>query len=199
MQPPHSKVWHRKAPLAPPTKLIRAEMEVGAILGLIGSATAIVKAVYMTSSGLNDVLNALRNADKNITRLAAQLELFGVTIEELTIWLKQNPTLSSRLERAIRLSLNSCEVVISDLKECVTRVKPSKGETRSGFMKKVRLLWNENAIMEHERMLSTQFQMFTVIIGLKGLYVTLESRHLFKSCRSNAGPVMQDAHPMWIL
>jgi hypothetical protein len=144
-------------------------MEVVAILGLIGTCGSVAKVILDASSGLNHIIGSLQNANKNIIHLAAQLDLFSATVEELHTWLKQKPQLAPSLERTIRSSLSACQIIVSDIEEHVRSISPATDQGNASLVKKIKVLWKEDTMKEHERMLSTQFQAFSLIIGLKAL------------------------------
>jgi hypothetical protein len=60
---------------------------------------------------------------------------------------------------------------MSDVGDHVQRIQPGVGQSESTFRKKVRALWNEKTMQEHERILSTQIQAFTLIVSLQRRYV----------------------------
>jgi hypothetical protein len=103
------------------------------------------------------------------SRLAVQLDLFAAVVQKLHEWLAGNPEMPISLKRTFSLSLNSCGVIISGIEDHVKKVAPRNDETKISLARKLRLLWNEDAMKEHERMVANQFQAFNLLLTLTHL------------------------------
>jgi hypothetical protein len=141
-------------------------MDPASILALVGTCLAITTKIASATSGLKDIISGLQSADQNISRLAAQLELFGSTVEELHTWLKGDPAVQPCLRQTIIKSLKWCSVVVSEIEGQVKKVAPRDGETKVRFAGKIRLLWNERALKKREDMIANQLQTFSLLLTL---------------------------------
>jgi ABC-type transporter Mla subunit MlaD len=141
-------------------------MDPVSIVGLVGSCLAIGGNIVSVITGLQQIVKAFKEADKNIAQLSTQLDLFNATIEQLRIWLNDNRSLSSSLRNTMKTAFENCDVIVSDIEERVQAVQRQPGESESSFGRKVKHLWNDNAIKEHERMINNQLVAFTLLIQM---------------------------------
>jgi hypothetical protein len=135
-------------------------------ISLLGVCAAIAGRVASTVMAMNGLVSDLRNADRSISRLAAQLSLFNATIEQLHEWLGRAAALSQNLQRTLHLALAACSDIVSDIEEYVAKVQPRPGEQAAGLADRLRYIWNEKMIVEQERRLATQFQALDLFIRL---------------------------------
>lgn len=139
-------------------------MDPVSIVGLVGSCIAIGGKVVSITAGLQQIIKAFKEADKNIARLSTQLGLFNVTIEEIRIWLDRNQSLSSSFRKTMKTAFENCDVIVSDIEKRVQDVQPQLGESESSFGRKLKHMWNDNAIKEDERMIINQLVAFNTVI-----------------------------------
>jgi len=149
--------------------IFTATIEPISILSLVGTCLTVGTKAFDVSRGLHDIITALSNSDKDIARLSNQVDLFSCAITQLRAWLAQDPSLSSHLRETLSQSLEHAIIVFLDIEKYVIQVIPKPGEATVGFRRRVRHLWNENAIKEHERMINTQFQAFNLLASLAQL------------------------------
>jgi ABC-type transporter Mla subunit MlaD len=118
------------------------------IVGLVGSCLAIGGNIVSVTTGLQQIVKAFKEADKNIAQLSNQLDLFNATIEQLRIWLNDNRSLSSSLRNTMKTAFENCDVIVSNIEERMQAVQRQPGESELSFGRKVTHLWNDNAIKE---------------------------------------------------
>jgi len=136
-------------------------MEPISIISLVVTCTAIATKLVTIIKSLN---NIVAKTDRSAARLAAQLRLFGATVNQLQQWLNKGTAISTGLKATMQLSLQSCTGIITDIDEHVNRVMLPTGGV--GAIGKARHHWDGKTIQEYERMLATQFQAFDLLIRL---------------------------------
>ena len=141
-------------------------MDPVSIIGLVGSCVAIGDKIGSITTGLQQIVKAFKEADKNIPHLSTQLGMFNVEIEQFRIWLDKNRSLSSSFRKTMKTAFENCEVILSEIEERVQAVQPQPGELESSFVQKVKHLCNDNAIKEYERMITNQFLAFHTVVQM---------------------------------
>ena len=139
---------------------------------LLGTCTAVAGRVATAVLALNGLISKFSKADRNISRLGAQLNLFHATVEQLRQWLQKATVLSDTLKHTIQQSLHACDDVIADIDEHVWKIQPKPGEEGVRFYNRIRHIWDEATILEQERRLTTQFQALDLFIRVLQLYVS---------------------------
>ncbi|CAJ2505259.1 Uu.00g126530.m01.CDS01 [Anthostomella pinea] len=144
-------------------------MDPASIIGLTGSCLRLLTKVVLTSRQLNDVVKAIKNADKTIVHLAAQLQLLEAVLSQLECWLKQRQDMAPKLAQTLRKSLAASAIILEDINKHLQGVKPKSGEDSTTFGRKILLKWNQTELEEHGRMISDQFQAYALLVSIVNL------------------------------
>jgi hypothetical protein len=138
-------------------------------LGLVASCLSIANGLRATTDGIKKLIRFMQHGDKNLVHLVSQLELFEATIDELYTWFESKPKLSPSLSRTIRSCLNSCEIIVQDIGEHVVMVSPAMKGSSSKFKRNFTMLWKDDMIKEHQRLIQIQFSAMSLIVGLRAM------------------------------
>jgi hypothetical protein len=139
-----------------------------AIVSLIGTCTSIATRVLATMRDLDELITKIKNIDKAASQLAAQLKLFSGAVTQLQQWIGRATAISNTVRDTLRSALSACDEIVAEIEDHVKRMMPREG-SRIGFLETFRALWNERTVQDHIRMLTTQFQTFSLFIQLLGL------------------------------
>jgi len=131
---------------------------------LLGTCTALAGRVALTAVALHRLISTFKNADRDISRLGTQLNLFNATIEQLRQWLDRASVPSDNLRQTIHSALAACDDIVADIEEHVGKAQPKPGEEGLGLLNRVRYIWDERTVVEQERRLATQFQIIDFLI-----------------------------------
>ncbi|ETS79432.1 hypothetical protein PFICI_09285 [Pestalotiopsis fici W106-1] len=135
-------------------------------IGLASSCLGIITKIVSMGKQLDTFVKDFRSAPKDIIRLSEQLSIFREVLAQLEAWLKQRPDISLSMSGTVRKSLTECAIIIEDIHSHVLSVSPKPGEDSIGFWRRIRHLWAEDHVKEHERMISSQFHIFTLLVSL---------------------------------
>lgn len=147
-------------------------MDPASVLGIASACLGLALKIVSTGKDLADIVSELRGADKTISQLAIQIDLIGFAVTELQQWLKRDPSVSRQGKLSLNSAIESCNTIVSEIKEHVRKVRPKPGEETSKFGQRVRLLWNEKSITNQKEMLSHTLQAFQLILAVTQLYVS---------------------------
>ncbi|KAM6511135.1 hypothetical protein FALCPG4_016137 [Fusarium falciforme] len=142
-------------------------MEPAGIVGLVASCVGLGARAVASAKELDDFITSYRAANKSVAKLANQLRLFAVSIEQLEKLLDGQPTVSDQLKDTIRSSMRDCDDIIGDLEEHVKKViSSSDGSKGLAFTSKIRLLWSQSSVGKEEQTLHRQLQTVMLLISL---------------------------------
>lgn len=137
-------------------------MDPATIVGLTASCFTIGQKFVSVTIGLQGLVRDFKDADKNISRLTTQLNIFQATIDQFRIWLDGNPSLSSSI-RDMKTAFEQCDVVLSDLEKRVQAVQPRPGDSKTSLINRLKHTYHKNLIQEAETMINNQFTAFNNI------------------------------------
>ncbi|KAM0417067.1 hypothetical protein ACHAPT_012905 [Fusarium lateritium] len=142
-------------------------MEPVGIVGLVASCVGLTARAVASAKELDDFIQCYRAANKSVAKLAHQLRLFAVSVEQLEKLMDGQPTMSDRLKDTVRSSLQDCDDIIGDLEEHVQKVV-SNGDGSKGlaFASKIRLLWSQGSVGKEEQTLHRQLQTVMLLVNL---------------------------------
>ncbi|RSL57429.1 hypothetical protein CEP53_006459 [Fusarium sp. AF-6] len=142
-------------------------MEPAGIVGLVASCVGLAARAVASAKELDDFITSYRAANKSVAKLANQLRLFAVSVEQLEKLLDGQPTVSDQLKDTIRSSMRDCDDIIRDLEEHVRKVITSNdGSKGLAFTSKIRLLWSQSSVGKEEQTLHRQLQTVMLLISL---------------------------------
>jgi hypothetical protein len=134
------------------------------IVTLVGSCTAIAQRLAATLVDLNDLRGRYKNVEQSIVMLSSQVALTNATISQLREWLEKPMPKSSQVNTELQSSLDACELVVSGIQDHISRVKVNSASGKLRFTGRIRHLWDENTVKEHERKLNSQFQVLILFL-----------------------------------
>ncbi|KAL6355318.1 hypothetical protein LRP88_10904 [Fusarium phalaenopsidis] len=142
-------------------------MEPAGIVGLVASCVGLGARAVASAKELDDFITSYRAANKSVAKLANQLRLFAVSVEQLEKLLDGQPTVSDQLKNTIRSSMRDCDDIIGDLEEHVKKViSSSDGSKGLALTSKIRLLWSQSSVGKEEQTLHRQLQTVMLLISL---------------------------------
>ncbi|KAK5554011.1 hypothetical protein LTR46_008118 [Exophiala xenobiotica] len=135
-----------------------------AILGLVGSVSGIVSSISRTIKDLNDIRAKFSSTDVNIRLLIAELSTIKSALTQIHDWAAYNLTekQEQRVGDSLETTLDGCGLAMEILAEDVAEILRidilghNGMVPRLGFRRKAQLIWNGNAIKDHQDRLSRQ-------------------------------------------
>ncbi|KAK3312345.1 hypothetical protein B0H66DRAFT_608614 [Apodospora peruviana] len=97
--------------------------------------------------------------------------LFGESLTQMRSFLEREPAVSASLRRAIKGSIDDCNIVPGDLDEHIAQVRPQAAAKKSsslslpGFGRKIKYMWSAGTVEKQEARLHSQVQTVMLLIN----------------------------------
>lgn len=136
------------------------------IVSLVATSVGLASRAVSTAQELDEFITNYRSADKSVSKLAHQLRVFAVTVDQLDELLDANAIVSDNLKGAITFALQDCDDVLKELEEHIHKVvSRNDGAKGLSFTGKMKLLWSQGAVAKEEERLHAQLQTLLLLTG----------------------------------
>ncbi|KAH0565605.1 hypothetical protein GP486_000993 [Trichoglossum hirsutum] len=142
-------------------------MDPVSILGVIGASSTIVARIAATVHSLNEVRRRFHEADITIGLLISELTTVKAAVIQIGDWAKYNfagGPIQADLGITFQESLEGCSIAMQVLNDEVQDVLGDMSPEDPGFQVRMRYVWNEPIIREHQQRLHTQVGALQLLI-----------------------------------
>ncbi|KAM5344422.1 hypothetical protein ACJ41O_012958 [Fusarium nematophilum] len=142
-------------------------MEPVGVVGLVASCVGLAARAVQSARELDDFIKSYRGADRSVSKLATQLRVFALTIDELEKLLDGSTIVSDALRETIRSSIQDWGDILGELEEHVQKVVVrSDGSKGLPFAAKIRVLWSQGLVAKEEQTLNRQLQLMMLLMDI---------------------------------
>ena len=130
-------------------------------VGVVSGGFQIIHLISETAHGLRTLQGKFKNADHRIRALISELDAIGAALTELDHWARNHLRDSPRhkeYDEGLEVALDGCRTIMEVLSEGVFALTQCANEdfTALGFRARVRAVWNEEMMRDHQDRLHAQ-------------------------------------------
>ena len=134
-------------------------MDPVSFIGTLAAAGAIAGSITEAANALARLRGRLKEADTILRLLLAELSAVKAALQQIEDWAKYNSSngqVQEELAIAFSMSLEGCQISVELLGEEVTRLSGDFGSSEDDFRARMRTVWNESRMREHQQRLHGQ-------------------------------------------
>lgn len=128
--------------------------------GLVSGGLQVVQIITQTVAGLATLRGKFNSADLTIRSLIGELTTIKSAITQLEDWARYNACEApehNEYDEGLNVALDGCRAVMEVLSEDISSLtKSAAGEGSVGFRTRVRVVWNDEAMKDHQERLRAQ-------------------------------------------
>jgi hypothetical protein len=142
-------------------------MDPATFIGTLASAGAIVAAITRVAHTLARLRGRFQEADLTLRLLLAELSAVKAALVQIEDWANFNSSngpVQEELATGFSMSLDGCQIAVDLLGEEVTRLYSGFGNSEDDFGARMRTVWNESSMKDHQQTLHGQISALQLLL-----------------------------------